>query len=406
MKTPGLATAEILVPRQGVDLETWSVIACDQYTSQPDYWQQARDQVGRSASSLHLVLPEMDLDKLETAKVTIGEMTQKYLADGTLVPLGRGAVYVRRHLPTGVREGLVTAIDLEAYDYSPDTPLPIRATEGTVAERLPARAAIRALAEVECPHILMLFDDASDSVFAPLRQGLPELYSLELMLGGGQLEGYFADEDKLAQVDENLAKCVRTDAAGNQMSFAVGDGNHSLAAALSYWRSLKSTLTAAQQADHPARYALVELINLHCPAVGFEPIHRLCLNGDAGAALKAVLERQGIAYTVVAAGADVPFTIYPEGVGIDCPGWKEWPLGKVQSLCDEALTGMEVDYIHGEQALIDLSRNGATGVLLGAPPRSGLFDLVLGGGVCPKKTFSLGEADEKRFYLECRKIIE
>lgn len=403
-----LKTAEILLPRAGIDLTKWAVVACDQFTAQPEYWEKADALVGDAPSALRLVLPEVWLSEGEARTPAIHAAMRRYLSDGALAcAVQDGFVLVERETAAGVRPGLMVALDLDAYDYNPGSASLIRATEGTVLERVPPRAKVRAGAPLELPHVMMLIDDPADSVIGSLiakKGDLREFYDFELMLGGGHLRGWAVEGDDAGGVFDAIDALLEK---SDGLLYAVGDGNHSLAAAKRCWEDVAKTLTPEQRESHPARYALVELVNLNCPALVFEPIHRALFGVDP-AALMAEFE----AY-LRAEGADAS-----EGddlVAFDGAGhaWRfkshEHPLRRLQAFLDGYLSRhpeASIDYIHGEDALRALvSRPDTLGFMPRAFDKSELFDYIRRFGVLPRKTFSMGEATEKRYYMEARRIV-
>lgn len=402
-----LHTAEILLPRAGVAPEKWAVVACDQFTAQPEYWQEADALVGDAPSTLRLILPEAWLDEGEARVPAIHRAMGQYLADGTLAAAVKdGFVLTERTTPAGVRPGLVAALDLEAYDYTPGSASLIRATEGTVLERVPPRARIRAGAPVELPHVMMLIDDPGCTVIEPLqkrRDSLRPLYDFELMLGGGHLKGW-AVEDEATRGVFDAIDALHAKADG--LLYAVGDGNHSLAAARQCWLVVRDTLPPEERANHPARWALVELVNLACPALVFEPIHRALFGVDPAALMDAWRE------CLRSEGADLG-----EGddlVAFDGAGrtWRfrsdEHPLARLQAFLDKWLAEhpeARIDYIHGEDALRQLvNRPDTLGLMPRTFDKAELFDAIRRHGALPRKTFSMGEATEKRYYMEARRI--
>ena len=403
-----LRTARILLPRQGIDLTKWAVVACDQFTAQPEYWREAEALVGDAPSALRLILPEVWLSEGEARTPAIHQTMADYLAGGILAPaVEDGFVLVERDTPAGIRPGLVAALDLEAYDFRPGARSLIRATEGTVLERVPPRARIRAGAPVELPHVMMLIDDPGDTVIGPLfdrRERLRPLYDFGLMLGGGHLRGWAVEGEDLPGVFRAV------DALAGQaegLLYAVGDGNHSLAAAKRCWEQLREGLTPEQRQSHPARFALVELVNLATPALVFEPIHRALFGVQPEALMaeyRAYLAENG---ADEGAGDDL---IAFDGAGNE---WRfkstEHPLRLLQAFLDGYLAchpEASIDYIHGEDALRALvSRPDTLGFMPRAFDKSGLFDFIRRFGVLPRKTFSMGEATDKRYYLEARKIL-
>ena len=403
-----LKTAEILLPAPNVDLAKWAVVACDQFTAQPEYWERADALVGDAPSALRLVLPEVWLGESEARIPAIREAMNRCLSDGTLAPAVKdGFVLVERQTQAGTRPGLVAALDLEAYDYAPGSERLIRATEGTVLERVPPRAKVRAGAPVELPHVMMLIDDPGMTVIEPLlgkKDALRPLYDFDLMLGGGRIRGWAVEgadtRAVTAAVDALLEKA-------DGLLYAVGDGNHSLAAAKRCWEEISRTLTPAQRENHPARYALVELVNLATPALVFEPIHRALFGVDpAGliAEYRAYLEANG---ADAGAGDDL--------VAFDGAG-REWrfrseahPLRLLQAFLDGYLARhpeAAIDYIHGEDALRALvTRPDTLGFMPRAFDKAELFGYIRQFGTLPRKTFSMGEATDKRYYLEARRIV-
>ena len=403
-----LKTAEILLPKAGIDLTKWSVVACDQFTAQPDYWERAEALVGDAPSALRLTLPEVWLSESEARIPAIHAAMKEYLASGVLETAVRdGFVLIERTTASGVRPGLIVALDLECYDFSRGSASLIRATEGTVLSRVPPRARIRAGAPVELPHVMMLIDDPACTVIEPLlarRETLRELYDFELMLGGGHLRGWAVEGEAVKPVFEAIDAL---NAKADGLLYAVGDGNHSLAAARQCWLDIRKTLTPEQRETHPARCALVELVNLSCPALQFEPIHRALFHVDPEA-----LMAEYRAY-LAAEGAD-------EGEGDDLIAFgadREWrfkstlhPLRRLQAFLDGYLENhpeAEIDYIHGSDALRRLidGRDDALGFMPRAFDKGELFGYIRAWGVLPRKTFSMGEAEEKRYYLEARRIL-
>ncbi len=408
MKYNALHTAEILLPRAGTDLTKWAVVACDQFTAQPEYWEKADALVGEAPSALRLILPEAWLAEGEARTPEIHKAMGEYLESGILAPAVKdGFVLIERTTPAGVRPGLVAALDLDAYDFTPGSKSLIRATEGTVLERVPPRARIRAGAPVELPHVMMLIDDPADTVIGPLtakREALRPLYDFDLMLDGGHLQGWAVEGADAKTVSEAL-DALNEQAEG--LLYAVGDGNHSLAAAKQCWLDLQKTLTPEERENHPARYALVELVNLQAPSLVFEPIHRALFGVNPAALIS-----EYRAY-LAENGAD-------EGEGEDLVAFdgagNEWrfksgqhPLRLLQAFLDGYLARhpeASIDYIHGEAALRALvNRPDTLGLMPRAFDKAELFGYIRRFGVLPRKTFSMGEATEKRYYMEARRIL-
>ena len=279
----GFSPADIFLPARPADLARWAVIACDQYTSQREYWDKVSSYVGDCPSTLNLIQPEIDLDKAPERLPLIQQSMESYLNKGILTKqVENGFVLTLRHTASGLRPGLIGKVDLEQYDFLPGSNAPIRASEGTILERIPPRMRIREGALLECPHIMLLVDDLQgllvEHAFECVKGRFP-LYDFELMLGGGHLTGWAIEEEKeLRQIDAALDKLY---AKGKGLLFAVGDGNHSLATAKACWEKLRETLSEKERETHPARYALVEIVNLHCEALQFKPIHRVIFGAQA-----------------------------------------------------------------------------------------------------------------------------
>ena len=387
---------DILLPAHA-DMRRWSVIACDQFTADAGYWQAVQDTVGDAPSTLRLMLPEFYLGKCDEAAATreIQQTMRRYLDDGVFRTVPHSLVLVQRTLPGGtVRCGIVGALDLEAYDYAPDSVTPIRATEGTVASRLPARVRIRAAAALEMPHIMVFYSDPEDTIRREAQAAAGEtLYGL-------RIAGAKAD----ALAARLCATGVGTDGA-YPMRFAIADGNHSLAAARLCWLEKKQTLTPEQAAADPARYALVELVNLHSPAVTFEPIHRVLFGTDASkwmqAAETALASTDGSGYAISLIAGRARRNILAKGASLG------EAIAAMDVFCTAYLaeSGGSVDYIHGDDEAIALAAgDGCCGILMPRMDKAELFTSVLRSGPFPKKSFSIGLGADKRYYLECRKL--
>ncbi|EHR73663.1 Protein of unknown function (DUF1015) [Burkholderiales bacterium JOSHI_001] len=430
----------LLLPRPGTDLQRWCVIACDQYTSEPGYWARVAAAVGSAPSTLHLIYPEVFLaapDKAERV-ARIQDRMRRTLADGLLQPHD-GMVLVERSLHDGrVRRGLMLELDLEHYDHAPSSSSLIRPTEGTIVERIAPRLAVRQGAALELPHILVLIDDPAHTVIEPLaanRAALTPLYDTPLMLNGGRVAGHALDASAQARalqalqaLGDGAAFAARhgLPAGAPPMQFAVGDGNHSLATAKAGWEHVKATQPGAAGSDHPARWALVEVENIHDPALQFEPIHRLLIGVqvDLRAALAAhfgaqvTVEEQPDAAALRAALASQPREVH--AAGLLEPGGRhalvrvlgqpaaQLDVATFQGFVDALLAqggAAEVDYVHGDDALAQLAAApGHAGLHLATLGKSELIARVARHGPLPRKSFSMGEADEKRFYLEARAI--
>jgi len=432
---------DILLPRQDVDLHRWAVIACDQFTSEPEYWEQVDHLVATHPSTLRLIFPEVYLedDDGETRIEGINACMDQYLADGILVPQGPGFVLVDRktsHAPS--RKGLVVALDLEAYDYRPGAGTLIRATEGTIVDRLPPRIRVRENAAVELPHIMVLIDDPDRTVIEPLfTADLQKVYDFELMQGSGHLRGWRVDQpEQLEQIAGALSALAGTQRFRERygvdddqvMLYAMGDGNHSFATAKAIWERLKADATdPAEVMAHPARYALVELVNVHDPGLEFEAIHRVLFDVDAEALLAAAedyyhrvgtpcrveryasLEEAQNAASESGTAHAIPL-VTAAGFGllrVDSPSLT-LEVATLQNFLDAYLghhAQARIDYIHGDEAVTRLGgKDGNIGFYLPSISKHDLFRTIVRDGALPRKTFSMGEADEKRFYLEARRI--
>ena len=405
----GFSPCDIYLPARPVDLTRWAVIACDQYTSQRDYWDKVSDFVGDEPSSLELIQPEIDLATAGERLSLIRERMRTYLRDGILMQqVTDGFIVTLRHTSSGPRPGLIGKVDLEAYDFTPGNDRPVRASEGTILERIPPRMRIRRGAQLELPHIMLLADDPQgilvESAYEHVKDRAP-LYDFELMMNGGHLTGWAVEDDALkSRIDAALDKLY---SGGEGMLFAVGDGNHSLATAKAYWEEVKKDLSPAEAKNHPARYALVEVVNIHCPALSFRPIHRVVFGADALTLrdeFAAWLCRKGLG---LEAGNDIEFL----DVGAYRMKGAEnvLPTVYLQAFLDDYLAAnpdKSIDYVHGDEAVEEICRNRkAAGIRLGTIDKAALFPSVKLNGVLPRKSFSMGEADEKRFYMEARRIV-
>lgn len=424
----GVLVPEILLPPKGTDMYKWAVVACDQFTSQKEYWEEARRIIGDAPSTLDLILPEAWLGAQdEQARIArIKEKMQEYLHNGTLVKQPQGFVLVERTAAGNTRHGLVMALDLEKYDYSKGSGTLIRATEGTIVERIPPRLRIREGAAVELPHILVLIDDPEETVIEPLTaqaKKLPLLYDTDLMLGGGHISGRLVSGEKeIMGVLEALTalsdKAAFEKKYGSKpvLLFAMGDGNHSLATAKANWEKIKATLPEEQREDHPARYALIELNNVHDKGIVFEAIHRNVFGIPGEKLVEALLqklrEQNGgaeIGPEQAPAGGEkhvIPFYYGDKsGAFIVTEPAVQLAVGTLQNAIDAVLKelGGEVDYIHGIDVVKELAQKpDTTGFLLPDMEKSELFPTVVYDGALPRKTFSMGEAAEKRYYMEAR----
>ena len=395
------------LPRTGENMEKWAVVACDQYTAQKDKWEQADAFVGNAPSALRLIIPEAYLDESDARVPQVQSAMEQYVQDGVLTEAVRGMVLLERTTQSGTRLGLVMTVDLEAYDFAVGTKSLIRPTEGTIVSRIPPRQKVRRGAQLELAHVLLLCDDAERTVIEPVyanRAGLRPLYDTPLMLDGGHARGWaIEDEDTLEQIANALCALQKKLPEGGIL-LAVGDGNHSLATAKAHWMEVKATLSPEEQQNHPARFAMVELNNIYDDALIFEPIHRVIF-GKTGNEVLAMLKDADL----------MPVQENSDVVLVTAEGEKAFkighplhalPVGTVQQLLDKA-EGLNLDYVHGEDAVRQIvKKEHAVGILLPPMPKEMLFPAVAKDGPLPRKTFSMGEANEKRYYMEARKIVK
>jgi len=434
MANLGIGVPELLLPNSNIDLQRWAVIACDQHTASPDYWNKVETFVGEAPSTLRLIFPEIFLnDADKDLRITeIKNTMARYLSDGVFAAPTKTAVYIERETGRGSpRRGLLLSFDLEQYDYSPDSDSLIRATEGTILDRIPPRMDIRSGAPLESPHIMVLVDDPEHSVMAPWLDarsgpGSDMLYDTQLMEGGGDIKGYRVEETQLRSVVEALEALQAPDrlaeryGAGGRLLFAMGDGNHSLATAKAIWEQLKAG--GADRESHPARWALAELVNLHDPALLFEPIHRVVLGIDVARFLTELRNCPDWEYQPNQALVAAPPETAPEGSILMLSPSESGMLrlkdktrlaaATAQEFLDTVSAAAtanerpEVDYIHGSATVAaQVKEHGAVGLILPEFDKDGLFRTVAREGTLPRKSFSMGVAAEKRYYLECRKIL-
>jgi len=425
---------DIYLPRQGIDLTKWAVIACDQFTSQPEYWHKVEQIVDDAPSTLNMIFPEVYLEK-PGADERIRHIQQSmtdYLSSGLLTPY-TGMVYVERRAAGKLRKGLVLALDLEHYDYNKGSQSLIRASEGTIVQRLPPRIRIREGAKLELPHILVLIDDPQCTVIEPVGESkarMKKLYDFELMEGSGHLNGHLVDDPSVESgIIKALEQLANADCFASKygisndqpvLLYAMGDGNHSLATAKAIWEKNKTQVGM----EHPSRYALVEIENVHDGGLDFEPIHRVVfgLKLDIFSAMQEYYG-SGYAYTGCENTNEMMRRVEQSGsspqmfgvITADRYGVVEianpssnLPVGTLQVFLDHFLSagGAEkIDYIHGDEIVTKLGRQvGNIAFLLPGMDKSDLFKTVILDGALPRKTFSMGEAFEKRFYMECRGI--
>ncbi len=409
--------AKILLPKVGTDMSKWSVVACDQYTSEPEYWQAAAEYAGDAPSMLNMVLPEvyLEAEDVEDRIKNICANMNRYLAEGVMEESEPTYIYLERTQADGmVRRGLVGKIDLECYDYSKGSSSAVRATEGTILSRIPPRVRVRENAPIESPHIMILIDDEAKKIIEPLAdeaKDFKKAYDFTLMQSSGSLKGYFVPNEIGDRIDNLLAELCDLDKFNAKygvnesapLAFAMGDGNHSLATAKACWEKLKAE--GADINTHPARYALAEIVNLHDEALVFEPIHRVIFGVDTAEFEKFLASKgvnpgnEGQAFEYITPKGTKTMTVAKPTANIT--------VGSVQNLIDEYLSSHNgtVDYIHGDDVVRDFAaKDGNAGILFDVMDKSELFKTVILDGALPRKTFSMGHAHDKRFYTECRKI--
>ena len=399
---------KILLPSKDIDPTKWAVIACDQFTSQPDYWGRLDDLVGDAKSTLKLIYPEayLERDDKEARTQAINDTMQEYLAQGVFSEV-EDFVLVDRQIADGRhRIGLMISVDLDDYEYTPFNTALIKATEKTVVERLPARIAVRKGASIELPHIMLLMDDDKDilgELYAN-RDSMDKLYDFTLNMGGGRLVGYrVKDSEKVRSRLEELASGeVSKSKYGVEQSimFVVGDGNHSLATAKECWENIKKTLTPEQTLTHPARYALCELVNLHDSSLEFSPIHRVVFN--VGEEFISYLQDRLVGDdTTIANYKDKQYLLHINSSPSDA-------IADIQQAIDDYLATHSkayVDYVHGEEYTLDVARsNDAVAIFMPTISKHSLFGYVARRGVLPRKSFSMGHAEDKRYYMEAKLI--
>ena len=401
----GFYPADILLPKDA-DMTKWAVVACDQFTSQPEYWQAVEETVGNAPSTLRLILPEARLNGPDVEQ--------------DIAALEETLLYIERTQSDGrVRHGLIGMVDLDQYDFTPGSGALIRATEGTVLSRIPPRVRVRRDAPIELPHVMLLIDDPDRTVIEPLTAGsgaMEPLYDFDLQQGGGRLKGWKLTADQIGAVAAALTGLCSQEAMESKygmrgaapLLFAVGDGNHSLATAKQCYEDLKQVTPRDQWASLPARYALVEVVNNHDDALTFEPIHRVLVSVDREEFLAAFRAAYPNAYEGRGEGHVIEVVWEGHDSFITVPDPKvQLAVGTLQAVIDEYLKthGGEVDYIHGDDVTRELgSRPGNLGFLLPAMGKEQLFKTVMADGVLPRKTFSMGHAQDKRYYVEARKI--
>ena len=424
----GFYPSDILLPKKDVDMSKWAVVACDQFTSEPEYWERVEKTVGDAPSTLRLILPEANLKapNVDEFIADINASMSKYLEEGIFETLKDSLIYIERGQSDGkIRHGLIGMVDLDQYDFTPGSGALIRATEGTVLDRIPPRARVRRNAPIELPHVMLLIDDPDKTVIEPLTAAadtMEKLYDFDLMQNGGHIRGYKLSDKQIDAVAASLEGLTTDEAMQKKygvsgvapLLFAVGDGNHSLATAKACYEEQKKGKTPEEYLALPARYALVEVVNNHDDALQFEPIHRVLFNVDCGAVLLALItwsdgNMAGICFgnskkqSFTLAGPHIANVLsFEDPVAPLTVGTIDEFIEYFMARHKEA----RVDYVHDEPAVRALTKQGGVGFLLPPFEKSDLFKGIVMGGVLPRKTFSMGHAEEKRYYIECRKIIE
>jgi len=426
-KNLGILFPEILIPGKKINKKKWPVIACDQFTSNMSYWDKTSKIVGNSPSTLHIMIPEIFLgeddigERISHAKETMAT----YVTDGVLVRLPRGVILVERETPFGTRVGIMLAVDLDQYDSDHTKKPLIRATEQTVKERLPSRMKVRDGAILESPHVMLMLNDPTDSVITELhrtRGNYTKVYDTSLMQGGGHIKGWFIDDaDVLETLTETLAALLEK--SDDNMLFAVGDGNHTLASAKQVWENHKEEIPESEREISPLKYALVEVVNLYDKGICLHPIHRMLFNVEAPNFLRSLvaeLNDMGLdakmMYTrgTSAQNSNCEQNLFFESrqakgrIEIESPKHKltAIPLTLALDKLLEKLPKAQIDYIHGDEEFDQLTQtHGCLGFRMEKMTKDQLFSLVAEYGVLPRKAFSLGEAQEKRYYYECRLLV-
>lgn len=411
-----LKKTNILLPNKNIDLEKWTVIACDQYTSDKNYWDSVEDFVSTSPSTLRLTLPEIYLEEDTFKRINnINNTMLEYLNNNIFTEYKDTMFYIERTLSNNkIRKGIITAIDLEEYDFKEGSNSLIRATEKTIIERIPPRVKIRENASLELPHIMLLIDDQEKDIIENINtSNLDKLYDFELMNNSGHIKGYKLDEEEINKINLKLDKYLDKETFNKKYNtnnkdvllFAVGDGNHSLATAKTCYENLKQTMSKEEYLNHPSRYALVEIVNLHSNSLEFEPIHRVVFNVD----INDILTKLNNYYEITETSEGQAFKIITKDeekiLYIKNPK-SNLSVGSIQIFLDEYLKDKtsKIDYIHEEEAVKKLITENNIGFIFDTIDKNELFKTVILDGSLPRKTFSMGISNDKRFYLESRKI--
>lgn len=420
MNSTAFHNADILIPNDAADMNKWAVIACDQYTSEPEYWDAVKANVGGAPSTLSLILPELYLENDDVAERinNIHSAMDKYIADGVFTEYKNAMVYVERVQSNGIlRKGLIGAIDLEKYDFSKGSTSEVRATEATVIERIPPRIKVRQGAPLELPHIMILIDDPDGTVIESVdKSAMKKLYDTELMQNGGSISGYLVDEAVQEKIDKALSALADPAAFNSKygltdspvLLYAMGDGNHSLATAKEFYEQLKKSQPDKDFSNHPARYALAEIVNLHSDALKFEAIYRLVYDVDCDDLIAGLTEALDLSEEPADQWVDIVCRGSEKKLYIHNPT-SNLSVGSLQNYLDGYIKakGGKIDYIHGIENVKTLAeKHSGIAFILPDMDKSQLFPTVIKDGALPRKTFSMGHADDKRFYIEARRITE
>ncbi len=417
--------ADILLPvfsKDSEKMQKWSVVACDQYTSEPEYWNGVGEVVGNEPSTLKVTVPEIYLNDsdIENRIKNTNEKMNEYIENGIFCEHKNTYIYVERTLRNGVKRlGIVGVVDLEDYDYNKGSKTKIRATEGTVVSRIPPRLKVRNDALIELPHIMLLIDDEKCDIVesnSKIKDTFEKVYDFELMKNSGHITGYKMSEEACDMLDKKLGELDNIDEFNKKygvnesspLIYAMGDGNHSLATAKTYYENKKKEIGEENAKNSPARYALCELVNLHDSSLEFEAIHRVIFNLSGENFLKAFENEYNVSYDGKAEGQSFKFVYNGETKNVTVTNPTEYlTVATVQKFLDSYIekNGGEVDYIHGEDVVYKLCEDNKNfGIILEAMDKSDLYKSVILDGALPRKTFSMGEACDKRFYTEARKI--
>ena len=425
LKNMAFRRCDILLPKfsdNSKKMKQWSVVACDQYTSEPDYWQEVEKVTEGAYSTLRLTVPEIylnDADIDERIRKT-NETMDIYMAEDVFTEHKDAYIFVERTLRNGVKRlGIVGCVDLEEYDYSAGSKTKVRATEGTVVSRIPPRLKVRKDAPIELPHIMLLIDDADCDIVESLENSTAEfekVYDFELMQNSGKIAGYKLSKAAADELDEKLAKLADLPLFNEKygvseespLVYAMGDGNHSLATAKTNYENLKKEIGEEAAKNSPARYALCELVNLHDKSLVFEAIHRVIFDAKADDFLALLEKNYSVSYEDGIKGQSFLLVTKSETKKVTITDSKEYlTVATVQKMLDEFVktNGGEIDYIHGEDVVKNLCENESNfGIILDAMDKADLYKSVILDGALPRKTFSMGDACDKRFYTEARKI--